>query len=148
MNRTLAFIVLMISLTAFADEPEVPETIWIQSDKVVSCHPSELKPSDTLQVKLGKWHGKELGVYRHDENLWLFMVVGSPPSEMVSLMTPKEFESANSFEITPSTTGYRWDSKGGNEKVFSKPGNYTLYVSQNLESEEGGYKCELIVKNH
>ncbi|WP_299947856.1 hypothetical protein [uncultured Microbulbifer sp.] len=144
MNRTLTFIVVMISLTVSADEPEVPETIWIQSDKVVSCHPSEFKPSDTLQVKLGKWHGKELAVYRHDENLWLFMVVSSPPLGMISLMTPKEFESAKSFEITPSTRGYRRD----NEEVFSKSGNYTLYVSQNLESEDGGYKCELIVKNH
>ena len=67
---------------------------------------------------------------------------------MTSLMSPLEFEGVNAIEITPVTTGYRWESKGDNEAILSKPGQYTLYVSTNLESEDGGYKCEFIVKNH
>ena len=67
---------------------------------------------------------------------------------MISLMSPLEFEDVNAIEITPVTTGFRWDSEGGNETIFSKPGKYTLYVSTNLESEDGGYRCELVVKNH
>ncbi len=115
---------------------------------MVSCVPRELNLGESLQVKFGEHHGKELAVYRHEENLWLFLVVGTQPSEMISLMSPLEFEGVNAIEITPVTTGYRWDSKGGNEAIFSTPGKYTLYVSSNLESEEGGYKCELIVENH
>ena len=135
-------------MQGFAEESEAPDRIWLESDKVVSCIPRELNLGESLQVNLGEHHGKELALYRHEENLWLFLVVGSPPSEMISLMSPKEFEGVNAIEITPATTGYRWDSKGGNEAIFSKPGKYTLYVSANLESEEGGYKCELFVKNH
>jgi hypothetical protein len=147
MNRALLLILLIVGTTCFGED-EAPETIWVDSDKMVSCSPVELKPSDTLQVRLGLGHGKELAVYRHEENIWLFLVVGSPPSDMVSLMSPQEFESVSSIKISPTTTGYRWDSEGGNEAVFSKLGKYTLYVSENLESEEGGYKCELTVKNH
>ncbi|EKO3766955.1 hypothetical protein P0F26_003659 [Vibrio metschnikovii] len=147
MNRTLLLILLIVGTTCFGED-EAPETSWIDSDEMVSCNPVELKSSDTLQVRLGLGHGRELAVYRHEENIWLFLVVGSPPPDMVSLMPPQEFESVSSIKISPTATGYRWDSEGGNEAVFSKPGKYTLYVSENLESEEGGYKCELTVKNH
>ena len=148
MNRVL-FLAFAFSFQVSAtEEPEVPETIWYESKAAVSCTPKELNPSETLRVKLVGHHGSELAVYRYDENLWLFMVVGSPPTSMVSLMSPQELEVAKSFEITPKTTGYRWDSMGGNEVIFSRPGKYTLHVSEALESELGGYKCELVVKNH
>ncbi|WP_226705018.1 hypothetical protein [Microbulbifer elongatus] len=148
MNRAL-FIALAFSFQVSATEdPEILETVWHKSESELSCSSTELNPSETLQVKLGGHHGSELAVYRHDDNLWLFMVVGSPPTGMVSLMSPQEFEGAKSFVISPKTTGYRWDSVGANEVIFSKPGKYTLYVSENLESELGGYKCDLVVKNH
>jgi hypothetical protein len=137
MNRVLFLVFAILCMQVIAEEPEAPETIWLESDKMVSCVPRNLNLGESLQVKLGEHHGKELAVYRHEENLWLFLVVGSPPSEMTFLMSPFEFEGVNAIEITPETTGYRWDSKGGNEAIFSKPGKYTLYVSSNLESEDG-----------
>ena len=148
MNRVLLFIFAFISLHGNAEESEAPEAIWIESDDMLSCTPRMLSRGDVLRVNLSGHHGKELALYRHDENLWLFLVVGAPPSTMKSLMSSEQFESAKEIEIAPTTTGYRWDNKGGNKTIFSKPGKYTLYVSENLESEEGGYKCELFVKNH
>ncbi len=148
MNRVLFFIFAVLSSHGIAEESEVPATIWLESDAMVSCTPRELGDDDVLLVNLSGNHGKELALYRHDENLWLFLVVGSPPSTMKSLMSSQQFESAKEIEIAPTTTGYRWDNKGGNETIFSKPGKYTLYVSEDLESEVGGYKCELFVKNH
>jgi hypothetical protein len=32
---------------------------------------------------------------------------------------------------------------GDNSRVFTKPGRYTVYSSENLESEEPGYRCEI-----
>lgn len=148
MNRVLFVIFALMSMQGIAEESKAPETTWLESDKMVSCIPSELNLGESLQVKFGEQHGKELAVYRHEDNLWFFLVVGSPPSEMISLMSALEFEGVNAIEITPVTTGYRWDSKGGNEAIFSKSGKYTLYVGANLESEDGGYKCELTVNSH
>ncbi|MCH7421018.1 hypothetical protein HT094_01990 [Shewanella sp. ZOR0012] len=148
MNRILFFIFALLSSHGIAEESEAPETIWLESDEMVSCIPRELGRDDVLRVNLSEHHGKELALYRHDENLWLFLVVGSPPSTMKSLMSSPQFESAKKIEISPTTTGYRWDNKSANETIFSKPGKYTLYVSENLESEDGGYKCELFVKGH
>lgn len=147
MIRTLLLIFALFNIAVSAKALEAKETVWLESENVVSCVPKELVIGDALQVKLGAQHGKELAIYRHSENIWLFLVVGSQPPDMVSIMSPLEFKAAKSLEIAHSTTGYRWDSKGGNEAIFSKPGKYTLYVSENLESEEGGYKCELIIKN-
>ncbi|WP_445427381.1 hypothetical protein [Alishewanella sp. HL-SH05] len=147
MNRALLIILLLFSIACFSED-EAPETIWIASDNVVSCNPKDLNLGDTLQIKLGGRHGKELAVARDDEGVWLFLIVGLPPLGMDSLMSHQEFEKVNSIEITARTTGYRWDVKGGNEVIFSKPGKYTLYISENLESEDGGYKCEVTVKNH
>ena len=59
-------------MQGLAEESEAPETIWIESDKMVSCVPRELNLGESLQVKLGEHHSKELAVYRHEENLWLF----------------------------------------------------------------------------
>lgn len=148
MNRVLFFIFAFMSSHGSAEESDAPETIWLESDEMVSCAPRELNHDDILRVNLSGHHGRELALYRHDENLWLFLVVGSPPSTMKSLMSSQQFESAKEIEIAPTITGYRWDNNGGNEMIFSKSGKYTLYVSENLESEEGGYKCELFFKGH
>ncbi|MCT6700409.1 hypothetical protein [Rheinheimera sp. 4Y26] len=147
MNRVLFFIFAFMSSHGIAEESDAPETIWLESDEMVSCTPRELSRGDVLRVNLSGSHGKELALYRHDESLWLFLVVSSPPSTMKPLMSSQRFENVKQIEIASTTTGYRWDNKGGNETIFSKPGKYTLYVSENLESEGGGYKCELFVKN-
>jgi hypothetical protein len=146
MNRILfLFTILVVNSSFVTASEEAPETIWVENEKVLKCVPARLKIGESLNLELGKHHGKELSVYRQSENLDLFLVVGSPPVAMESLMTPTEFEKVSLVTLTSSSTGFRWDVKGGNETIFNSPGIYTFYVSENLESEQGGYKCEVLV---
>ena len=135
--------------SAFSEEVEdVPETIWLENEAVLKCSPKIVNFGGEVVLTLGSNHGSELAIYRESEELWLFLVVGSSPEGMNSLMSPKEFASVSTVTIGATTTGYRWDVVVGNEVVFRKTGKYTVYVSENLESEYGGYKCEILVKNH
>ena len=63
---------------------------------------------------------------------------------MKSLMSRQAFAEARQLIIPADTIGYHWDDKTGNgvgERIFSKPGRYIVYTSDNLESEDPGYKC-------
>ena len=128
-------------------DPMVPETIYIRNESKISCFPTSIEIGESVLVKLGVGHGKELAVRRIGEDVSLFLVVGNAPSEMDSLMSPGEFELLEEFVILPETTGFRWELNGKNEPVFSKPGHYEIYVSESLESETGGYYCEVTVSN-
>jgi len=140
---------MLVFNSAFSEEAEdIPETIWLADEAALKCSPKIVNIGGEVVLTLGPNHGNELAIYRESEELWLFLVVGSPPEGMSSLMPPKEFASVSTVAIGATTTGFRWDVVGGNEVVFKKPGKYTVYVSENLESEYGGYKCELLVKNH
>jgi hypothetical protein len=55
-------------------------------------------------------------------------------------MTPGEFASASRVEVPASFKG-RASVNGPLERIFSRAGSYEAYVSDNLESEEGGYVC-------
>jgi exonuclease VII large subunit len=147
MKIIFTLILTLLSYSAYA-ENIVPETAWIVSEKILSCKPSILKLGQTLEVKLGKNHGKELAVRRHRDNHWFFLVVGSPPSDMKSLMTPEEFKNTKEFKIEPDTTGYEWIANGKNKKIFAEEGEYSIYTSDILESEVGGFVCHLKVLNH
>jgi hypothetical protein len=112
---------------------------------VISCSPLTIRSGEPVTVKLGANHGKELAIKRIEGNVSLFMVMGTPPDEMKSLMTPNEFKDLQEFQITKDTTGFRWEVNGYNEYVFSISGYYEIYVSEILESEVGGYKCDIRV---
>ena len=59
------------------------------------------------------------------------------------LMTQEAFADATRVELPASIVGYKWVRDGGNERIFTQPGNYSVYVSTALESEEGGYTCKV-----
>jgi len=148
MKRILLLLILISSVCLAEDEYEVPETLWYESEKEFSCTPKSISVNGTINIKLGSNHFKELAVYRHSDKSWLFLVVGSPPKQMDSLMKSSSLKKAESLNINQLTTGFRWEKDGFNEKVFLKPGKYTIYNSDILESEYGGYKCEVIVQNN
>ena len=64
---------------------------------------------------------------------------------MNSLMSPSELKSTKVLSLNSETTGFRWEYNGYNEKIFTVSGKYTLYNSDTLESEVGGYKCDIVV---
>jgi hypothetical protein len=143
--RSLFFLVfILLSISSSGDEVE-SETVWTELKTMLNCFPDKIKIGETLTISLGNDHGKELAVFKHKDDSWHFMVVGSPPDDMKSLMTPSEFKESRIIEIKPDTTAYRWSEEGKNEKVFSEPGKYSFYVSEILESETGGYVCHVQV---
>lgn len=58
-------------------------------------------------------------------------------------MSPDEFALATKAEV-PSSFKSRASADGTLELIFSRPGSYVAYVSENLESEEGGYVCSFM----
>lgn len=119
------------------------EEIWFINDNVVSCEPKILREGQKLVTSLGENHGKEFAIIRDSDKRAYFLVVGLPPIEMKSLMTPAEFTNAKSVTIDENTVGLPWEANSTNERIFVKPGSYTILVSDNLESEVGGYKCTI-----
>lgn len=115
--------------------------IWKEDRKVLACSPTNLGPSDTLVLTLGRKHGFELAITRRADNIPFFLVVSAPPTDMKSLMSPDEFAKARRVTFKTTNTGYAWVKDGGNERVFTAPGKYTVSVSEVLESERGGYIC-------
>ncbi|MCL1037460.1 hypothetical protein L2750_09875 [Shewanella submarina] len=140
------FLLLLIPLASVAsEESEAHETVWVESPKQFNCAPSEITLEDSVSISLGENSFEELAIFRESDGTWLFLVVGSAPKAMNSLMSPAELKSRNVFNLTPETTGFRWEANGYNEKIFTAPGKYTIYNSDILESEVGGYKCSIVV---
>jgi hypothetical protein len=136
MRKISLSLLLVLVLPCHAQE----DTIWLQDPAQLACSPSELGPSGTLVLKLGPGHGRELGVRRHSDNIWYFLVVGGPPDNAKVLMTPELFETRRQVDVPASLTTTEWVT-GQEVPVFSGSGTYSIYVSDNLESEAGGYVC-------
>lgn len=134
---------LIVPIQALSQEAETMEEIWFIDDNVVSCEPKILREGQTLVISLGENHGKELAIIRDSDKRAYFLIVGLPPKEMKSLMTPAEFEKASSVTIDENTVGLPWEANSVNEPIFVEPGSYTILVSDILESEIGGYKCSI-----
>lgn len=130
----------LLAAAVFASATLAAE-IWKEDRKVLACSPAKLGPSDTLVLTLGQKHGRELAITRHADNIWFFLVVGLPPPDMKSLMSPDEFAQARRVTFKTTDTAYAWVNDRGNERVFTVPGKYTVHTSDVLESELGGYKC-------
>ncbi len=143
------FFLLLISFpSAASEESEAPETIWVESSKNFECAPREVSLKGNVTIYLGENTFKELAVFREPDSTWLFLVVRSAPKEMNSLMSPAELKSTKELILTSDTTGFRWEARGYNEKIFTIPGKYTVYNSDTLESDVGGYKCEIVISGN
>ena len=55
-------------------------------------------------------------------------------------MAPEDFSVATRVVI-PASFKARSSAEGPLEPILSRPGAYEAYVSDNLESEDGGYVC-------
>jgi hypothetical protein len=144
MLRIAVAIFYFLPSIAFSSSDDL-ETPWTESSSMLDCSPDTLAIGETLTITLGKNHGKELAVLKHNDNTWHFMVVGLPPGDMKSLMSPAQFKEIKAIKITPETTAYEWSKDGKNKILFSAPGMYSFYVSEILESEVGGYVCHVQV---
>jgi hypothetical protein len=114
--------------------------VFSVSDSALACSPSVAKVGSALNLRLATGHGRELAVRRLADNAWFFLVVsGSSPGEP-QLMSVDTFSAARSVTV-PATVISIPSGKQSPERVFSEPGKYEVYVSDNLESEVGGFMC-------
>jgi hypothetical protein len=133
---------ILLGLAACTSElSEAPPTVWRQDTHVLDCTPAAFRDSEGLLLTLGPGHGAELAIHRHSDNAPYFLVVQLPPADMRILMTREEFAEATTVRLSTATSGYKWVKDGGNERIFTTPGTYTIQVSEVLESEIGGYTC-------
>jgi hypothetical protein len=135
MKHAIAFLLLLPLSAAHAEET------WTQDPNVLACSPARLQPGHVLELKLGVGHGKELSVQGPRKEQIFLLVVGSPPSGDPQLMTPREFAAASEATISTDLVAKPWVFQAKPERVFSTPGVYTIRVSENLESEVGGFSC-------
>ena len=110
------------------------------SSSALSCTPPLITAGSDLKLKLAAGHGQELAIRRLADNAWFFLVVsGSSPSEP-QLMPFDAFATSHSVAI-PATVISISSGRTSPERVFSGLGKYEVYVSDNLESEIGGFMC-------
>ena len=133
------FVAALLTTSPAATDGYEP-AVWSSDPRILACSPDTLQASQPLVLSLGLGHGRELAIRRVSDDSWYFLVVGSPPDGEPQLMTPEEFASASHVEVPASFKG-RASVDGPLGRIFSRAGAYEAYVSDNLESEEGGYMC-------
>ena len=118
-------------------------TIFPADARVLACAPTTLRDGQSLVLTLGQGHERELAIVREADETPYFLVVQSPPPDMRPFMLRNLFAVATRVEMPASITGYKWIGDGGNERIFTSPGEYTVVMSNDLESEIGGHSCAI-----
>jgi hypothetical protein len=147
-KRIISLWVLIFSVAIYGleEEVELELTVWSENGNILHCEPAVLYQGQSFVMSLGEGHGKELAIRRHFDDRWYFLVVDSAPETMKEFMSPSDFEKRTKVTISDETLGFPWESESKNEVIFEQPGKYTVYVSDNLESDLGGYTCEIDYK--
>jgi hypothetical protein len=113
---------------------------WRDNPKILACSPHVLKTGGAVTLLLGPNHGAELAIRRAGTRDWYFLVVGGT-AEKDLLMPSKAFRAARQVRLPQTVQGLA--DSGKRERVFSRPGRYTVYISDKLESEAGGNICSI-----
>jgi hypothetical protein len=136
---TIIAAIIMLASSGYAQDVE--PTPWATVPSTFDCSPKVLKRDQPLVLTLGPGHGRELAIHSLANNKWYFLVVESPPPEMHAIMTPEDFAKATRVILPPNVVGMDWSVQGVESQIFTKPGQYMVYSSSNLESEDGGFRC-------
>lgn len=133
--------ILLLGMTALAQADQFSAK-FVVFPKALDCSPKILRPGQSLTLTLDASgaHGRELAIERKGVERWFFLVLASPYPAPARLMTPDAFEKATRVVIPADVMA---DYEGKSARVFTQPGRYTVYTSENLQSEEPGYRCEI-----
>ena len=134
--------ICVLALVA-AQAARAEETLWHVDSRMLSC-PESVRATEPFTVTLAPGVGQELAVRRVADGLWFFLVVASPPAEYRNLLEPEELSHRGQVQIPANLRWASWAVGAEPETVF-RSGVYELHVSENLESEIGGYKCRFTV---
>lgn len=131
----------MVGIAHGRDAQDAEDGQYSFAKQFLDCSPKILKGDQALTLTLGPGHGSELAIRRLKGEVWYYLVVRGQDDEIKPLMTSEEYASARSVIIPAATRAYKSGGSGIIERIFSKPGRYIVYSSDNLESEDGGYIC-------
>jgi len=125
-------------------EDDSLKTEWRVDETKLSCTPKRLGPTDTLTIRMAVPHFKELAVNYPRLRRWWFLVylrdAGSSGSK--PLMPSSEFVKTPVVMLkVGEARGTLWEGKTKDELIFVEPGMYSIFLSDILESEVGGYTC-------
>jgi len=138
------FLLATFGFAANAACQDAGSAVFVTDSHFLKCTPKTLTGDQPLVLTLGPTHGQDLAIRRVAGDIWYYLVMASPPPPMKLLMSRKAFSEARQLILPIDTIGYHWNDetgKGAGERIFSKPGRYIVYTSDNLESEDPGYKC-------
>ena len=142
LRTAAAFLMFIFGFAANAQCQDAGSAKFVTDSRFLKCTPSTLKGDQPLVLTLGPVHGQDLAIRRMTGNIWFDLIMASPPPPMKLLMSRQAFSEARQLIIPADTIGYHWiNGKGVGERIFAKPGRYIVYTSDNLESEDPGYKC-------
>jgi hypothetical protein len=141
----MKYLLLMLLSLAATSESVFAKDRWLNNDQVLGCSPHTLREGETLTLKLGPNHGKELSVAREHDKTTFLLVVGSPPERFAPIMSTAEFSEAKQVQLSAALEATPWEPPFDKPKVrvFNRTGTYWLFVSNNLESEAPGYRCKV-----
>jgi hypothetical protein len=145
-RATTAFLLFTFCFVANAACQDAGSAVFVTNSRFLNCTPKALKGDQPLVLTLGPTHGQDLAIRRVAGDVWFDLVMASPPPPVKLLMSRKAFSEARQLTIPMDIVGYHWNAKTGKgieERIFSKPGRYIVYTSDNLESEDPGYKCSV-----
>jgi len=123
---------MLAAAPAMADDDD-----WRNDPKVLACAPHTLKHGGTVTLLLGPNHGAEMAVRRAGTRDWYFVVTGDDKEAKAA----QAFKAARRYTLDEATTGDA--DSGKRERIFTRSGRYTVYVSDKLESEAGGNICTI-----
>jgi hypothetical protein len=142
-KTTPVFAALLLVGCATAEIEEPIAALFPTDPGVLACEPASLSDGQTLTLRFGQGHGRELAIVREADETPYYLVVQAPPPGMRALMLRNLFAVATRVEMPASVTGYRWLGEGGNERIFTTPGEYVVVISDDLESGTPGHSCAI-----
>lgn len=111
----------------------------------LTCMPEALQPGDTLVLSFTAPHPSELAI-RAPGRTWYFLVYepdSNSPEGFHPIVSKAEFKGLSELKLPVNTAkGSPWKmNRIQNERIFTRPGEYQVYLSEVLESEREAFTC-------
>ena len=118
---------------------------WRQDPEMLLCEPRELTLGQELTLRLGKQHPSELAITRDADGKYFFLVSKSDALTSPQLMTAPAFKTTRDVVLPGRLQAITGTYGERPTVVFDRVGTYRVLLSNALESEEGGFFCEVKV---
>lgn len=117
---------------------------WVSDPSQMKCETRADKKGERVVLSFGGYHGGTLVVHRLADDAWFALVADDEPNDMRHFMSVADYSSASRLELPPDLTGYRWSPvESGQQKVFTRPGDYVFYSSDLLEEANYNFGCRV-----